>query len=471
MPLALVDAILRGSLLLWASFALLWALLAVGLLVERRGRPTPARVLLVLAAAMLTALVGLVIAPALAIPRVRWRAADGGLLLTPADAAAPHGEAAWRSLHGPAVAVTTDEGPDATVPVIDAEGRWVLFAILSGRPVPGLAPAPEALPPEGAPRLCAHGGGPCRAWPESWPAPAPPAPRGDLLWSSKEPLGALAFDVETQRYLRTAALGSEGPALDLAGDLSASASVGAGAGRGAGAEVQVFVLRRVMAGRLSAARVVASHGEAGAPRFRLERAEVSLSAGQTALAAVIPALGLGVAGLPIGVVTYLFAPAWLAARLRRCNAVLRELSAPLTLDPLLDREPAPRPDRRRVLLAAVREDADLGDALLPRGEVVQVAASAAGDASITAQRWYELPSSDPGEPLAEGVLVAGAAVRHEERGARRKVGVLVPADPEPLREVARGWMSLALHPLAVALAGVAAAAPAVVGVVTLVAAR
>ena len=65
-----------------------------------------------------------------------------------------------------------------------------------------------------------------------------------------------------------------------------------------------------------------------------------------------------------------------------------------------------------------------------------------------------------GEPAAVLVL------RHD--GVTR---VLVPADPDPFGEVARGWMSLALHPLAVALAGLAAAAPAVVGVVTLMAAR
>jgi hypothetical protein len=203
------------------------------------------------------------------------------------------------------VAVEIGGEPDVAVPVVDDQGRWVLAGLLSGRVVEGLDPAGEVPAEASAARLCPSQGGACRAWPEGWPEPTAASAR-DLVWS-KEALGALAFDVESGRYLRGAAEGKGWPALELVGDVSA------GAGRGDAAAVQVFALRRVAGGRFSGVRVVARQRGEGPLSFALERAEVSVVAGPAALAVVTPVLVLGVAGLLLGVVAFLVAPGWLGS--------------------------------------------------------------------------------------------------------------------------------------------------------------
>lgn len=460
MRAGLVDAIVRGSAVPWASVAVLWTVILVVLLHERRGPPRAGRVLLLLGAGTATAIVGWIAASALSIPRLRWRADETSALIT--QGALFFGGSSWRSLNGPAVEVIADGAPDVAIPAVGRAGEWVLVGLLSGRPVEGLPPAPDKPAPEGAARICMVDGRTCRAWPEAWPAPSA-ASRNDLVWA-KEPTGALAFDVETGRYLRGISSGEGEDALELLGDPAS------GAGRGAALESQVFVLRRVAGGRLSAVRVVSRKESGGSPPFVVHRIDASLRAGPVAMAALLPVLALGLAGLPLGALAYLLAPAWLAARLRQRGAVRRDLAAPLTLDPLLPGGPLAVPERGWARLAAVREDADLGDALLPAGTVVAVGSRAGEERPMTSGCWFELPPASHGDPGGHEAPLAGSAVRHEERGALRRVGVLVPADPAGFRAAARGWLSLGLHPVAVVLVGLAAAAPAVVGLAVLLSA-
>src|SRR5262249_31407580 len=146
------------------------------------------------------------------------------------------------------------------------------------------------------------------------------------------------------------------------------------------------------------------------------------------------------------------------------------LPAPLLLDPLPP-DDAARGARGRVRLAVVRDDADLGDALLPRGAAVQVAVGADDASPIASHTWHELPAPAPRDLPAADLPLAGGAVPHEDRGARRKVGLLVPADAAPFAATARGWLSQVAQPIAIALTGAAAASPAVVALANLLTRR
>src|SRR6185295_6077026 len=160
---------------------------------------------LLFALATATSLAGLPLASAIAVPRVRWASTEAPELVATAGDG-------WRRLRGPAVLVA---GPDLAVPSVDAEGRWVLVGLLSGKPVPGLPAAEPAPMKPGAAPLCLPSGESCRPWPVAWPDPARPPSLGELGWAragSAEPApgeggrrvlqafhvaDALAYDVES----------------------------------------------------------------------------------------------------------------------------------------------------------------------------------------------------------------------------------------------------------------------------------
>ncbi|MCC6558541.1 MAG: hypothetical protein IT372_36865, partial [Polyangiaceae bacterium] len=106
--------------------------------------------------------------------------------------------------------------------------------------------------------------------------------------------------------------------------------------------------------------------------------------------------------------------------------------------------------------------------LLPAGAIVTVAIATPSEGPVASSVWYELPA---GEPPEGGVPGADAAVPHEVRGTRRRVGLLIPAEAGAFRRTARGWLSSVAQPIAIALAGIAAACPAVVALANLLAAR
>ncbi len=297
----LIDGLIQGDRLAWAAIAVLWVITALVVLLHRPGMggaKQAAWTWLLFAAATGTSLAGLPLSAALAVPRIRWAAVDAP------DLVASGGDT-WRRLRGPAVLVA---GPDIAVPTLDAADHWVLFGLLSGKPIQGLPAAEPAPMLPGAPRLCRTEGEACRPWPVAWPDPARPIALSELAWSRPSPggiagpaadrvEGALAYDVETGLYLRRIepAPGSppDGPQLELVGRITADA-------QREGPSV-LFVVRKVEGGRLKAMRIAslpdvprpvtagsAPVPAAGArtiggtppgPLFRVHRAEVSLTAG------------------------------------------------------------------------------------------------------------------------------------------------------------------------------------------------
>ncbi|AKT40652.1 hypothetical protein [Chondromyces crocatus] len=460
-----VDALVRGHFVAWFLVAVLWTLVTAILLFPRReGRaPSTLRVLVQLTAGAAVSLAGLLLGDALSIPHVRWRIdADSPLSPPPSSFEAP---ASWRTLQGPAIRVTVDGQPDIALPALDGRGRWILLGLLSGRALDGLIAAPDLPPEDGQPRLCtvvddASARPTCRAWPPSWPEPTPASELRDLRWS-RSPLGAIAFDDGTARYLlppRTPDLAT----LEFIGDPTASAA------QNPHANTPLVQLRRISHEHFAAVRVVQLYPPASPP-FQIQRAAAAFTA-PTRLHALLPVLFLGVLALPLGGLAYLLAPVWFARHLRRRRALRRELDTPLTLDPLLPGGPADVALDHGIHLCAVRDDADLGDALLPRGALVPVAPGVADDEPFTARSWYELPAPR-GSASTETPPYPDSAVRHEERGALRRVGLLVPADPPAFRRAARAWLSVRLSPVAMLLAGLSTAVPAAIAVASLLAQR
>lgn len=330
----LIDALIQGDRLAWAAIAVVWGLTALIVLLYRPGlggARGAAWTWLLFAAATSTSLAGLPLSAAIAVPRVRWATVDAPELV------AATGET-WRRLRGPAVMV---EGPDLAVPTRDAEGRWVLFGLLSGQPVAGLPAAEPAPMMPGAPRLCRAEAEPCRPWPVAWPDPAHPLPLGELSWGragspgfgaerasagrspiagSGEPVidgsalrlphrveDALAYDAESGLYLRRVepAPGARAgdPVLELVGRVTVDES-----SEGPPVPSVLFVLRKVAAGRLRAMRMVSVPSSSGRT-FRLERAAVSLTTGPRVFVwAVRPLLALTSFALPLGVLAFLLAP-------------------------------------------------------------------------------------------------------------------------------------------------------------------
>lgn len=303
-----IDALVRGSFVAWLSTAGLW-LFAVGVVLthERGARSSGLRVLALLSLTSVTAMAGLCVATAVAIPRLRWAAPPNDSLVL------PKGDT-WKRLRGPTVAFMDDGQADLAVPTIDKDGRWVLVGLLSGRAVDGLNEAPIAPPSPGSPRLCATESDACRAWPDAWPKPTQAARSADLSWTVRgDPLSALAFDVESGLYLTSlGSLAGDEPVFELIGRVSNDPPRDTFSA--------LFVLRRLTAGRLQATRVVSSP-DGDSYVFQLQRSDVSLGAGPLALRVVArPVLTALALSLPLGLVAYLVSPLLLAAWRRRREA-------------------------------------------------------------------------------------------------------------------------------------------------------
>jgi hypothetical protein len=307
----LLDGLLRGDRFTWAALGALWALTTILVLLHRiaepgesqpKGRAGAAFTWALLAVTTATSLAGLPLAAALSLPRVRWKAMEATELV------ATNGGDTWRKLRGPVVAIAGPV-PELGVPTLDAADRWILFGMLSGKPIPGLPPAEAVAAAPGAPRLCRAEGTECRAWPVAWPDPARPVALGELVWGRSKagmPLRALAYDVETGLYLEriesaTGAPGSlAGPHLELVGRPGGEPKL-------EGASV-VFVVRSVTAGNLHAARIAATPdpSRAGGYAFHLHRADVSLTAAPLVFSWLArPLLLLTSFALPLGIVVHL----------------------------------------------------------------------------------------------------------------------------------------------------------------------
>lgn len=323
----LLDGLLRGDRATWGALGALWALTAILVLLHRpvderrepherdprtaKGRAGAAFAWALLVVTTATSLAGLPLSAALALPRVRWKAVEAP------DLIAVNAGDGWRRLRGPVV-VTTGPEPDFAVPTLDASDRWILFGMLSGKPIPGLPPAEASAAAPGALRLCRAEGTECRAWPVSWPDPGRPAALGELIWRRNAPgtpLRALAYDVETGLYLDRidpapgVPAGLAGPHLEIVGRPSAEPKL-------EGPSV-VFAVHRVMGGRLRAARVAAIPDPArgGGYAFHLHRADVSLTAAPFVFTWIAGPLQLLTSfALPIGIVVHLL------ARRRRATA-------------------------------------------------------------------------------------------------------------------------------------------------------
>ncbi len=306
----LIDALIQGDRLAWGVVAAVWLVGTLAVLLHRPGgteRRAAAWTWLLFTIATGASLVGIPLSAAIAVPRLRWAVVDTPELVNPS------GES-WRRLLGPAVVVPGPQ-PDVGVPTIDAEGRWVLFGMLSGTPVEGLPPAAPAPLQPGRPRLCKAEGDACRPWPVAWPDPDRPTLLGELVWAGAEggpqaaPVAsALAFDTETSLYLRRierieppSGAPPGAPLLEVSGRFSGDAPREDVA--------MLLAVRRVSAGRLRAMRVIAMRATTGGFLFRLQRQEASLVAGRAAFTWVVrPLLVLTSLSLPLGVLALLLAP-------------------------------------------------------------------------------------------------------------------------------------------------------------------
>ncbi len=403
----------------------------------------PVGTLALLAMTTVVSIAALPLSMAVAVPRIRWKTVEGGELL------ASSGDS-WRKLRGPAVPVVVGGIADVGVPTIDKEGKWVLFGILSGRAIEGLPPAEEGKIAADATRICEADGGRCRGWPASWPRPKPIPASQELTWSGRFRPDALAHEVESGLFL----LPEEEASSEGGWDLEVLGHVDGDSPREPLSVV--LTVRRVSGERLSGARIVAVVNGAQYA-FHLQRVDVSLSRGPLALRYVArPVILLTSLALPVGLLLHLLAPVWFLRRLKRQGARRRELGA------VLDLVPIEEVGASGMVLCRASNDADLGDALLMHGTVVSIASPGRGKEPIVSQTWFELPTTS-----LEDVLETASAVRHDERGSSRKVGALVPGDPENFRRAAAIWMGPWVSAMGMLAVGIAAVAPAVVALVTL----
>jgi hypothetical protein len=269
-------------------------------------------VLVLLAATTATSLAALPLAMAVAIPRVRWKTVEAPEIVEASGDT-------WRRLRGPAVVVTVDGARDVALPAIDAQDRWILVGLLSGRPIPGLAEAPATAATPGGPRICRAEGEACRAWPASWPDPSSALPASTFTWSRRGASTAIAYDRDAGLFLQDVKDPSDDAPPSTSDDaLEIQGRVTDGPRRDGPSAL--FVVRRVSGGRMRAARVIAVP-TAGGHDFDLQRADVALDAGRQVLRYVArPALVVTSLALPAGVLAYLLAPLLLAARRRGASA-------------------------------------------------------------------------------------------------------------------------------------------------------
>jgi hypothetical protein len=471
----LVEALVRFDRVTWLLVGSLWLVTAALLLVQRGpSRAGMARTAALVIVASSTALLGLFAVRALSVPRLVWKAQNKSELVEASGDS-------WRRLRGPAVQVSVAGVPDLCVPTVDARGDWVLSGLLSGAPLPGVPPAPKAPPEPGAVRICGAEDEPCRAWPSSWPDATRAPAFGELSWTKG--LGsAIAYDVESGLFLQSAGGGAVNQVLDLAGRVTNDPPRDGPAA--------LFVLRRLHAGRFDAVRVLAlaapattalpgnTDGPASAapPRapvaaasadmapagsreapvaeYRLERASASLTAApRLALWVARPLLTAIALSGPLMVLAFALAPVLVGAWLRRRGAVRRELATPLALGPV-ERMPQHGP----VCIAAAMEAADVAGVPVARGAKLRAAVLLASGAAVSSRTWLEVPAG-PGDDTPDAATA--------DAPPPRTLGLLVPADPDPFRRVARAWVFPWLHVLAVLCAGAGVALPGAVALVAL----
>jgi hypothetical protein len=331
-------AFLRGHREAWIGLFVALAVTALVALRQRGSRATPGRVLLLSAMVSVLAAFGILLAMALAVPRVTWRRVP-----TPAFAV-PAGES-WRSLRSLAAPVLDAGRPEIALPGLDAAGRVRLHGLFSGAPLPDYPEAPADPPVPGSARICRFEAEECRAWPRAWPEPAAP-PESAFVWTREISAGALAYDAESGVFLHhVEGLRPAGPAVAMAGTATPVSPPNGRSTEGTWGIEQVgkltsqpshdgptalFVVRRIAGDRLDAVRVVAlPAGESFT--YSVERATVSLTAGPAALAWFArPLLLTLVLWFPLVTLLLQAAPALWASRRRKqleAGAPVSELPA------------------------------------------------------------------------------------------------------------------------------------------------
>lgn len=322
MGASVIDAVLRGERGAWVGLFAVVLVAAVITLLPRSGRASVGRVLVLGGLTSALSAVGILVAMALSVPKIVWR--DAAL---PPFAMSSGGT--WRSLRAPAATVLDRGRPEIGVPGLDAGGRARLYGLFSGAPIEGIAEAPEGPPVPGGARICRVDREECRAWPKSWPEPTAAPSISDFVWTRDLFAGALAYDVESGRFLHHV----EG--LREAGPPVASTAAVAGPARVTGetwaleqvgrftnepakdGEIALFVVRRIAAGRLDAVRVISSPA-GGSFSYSMQRATVSLGAGPAVLSWFArPLLLTLVLWFPVITILFQAAPAWWAARRRK----------------------------------------------------------------------------------------------------------------------------------------------------------
>ncbi len=341
MGASVIDAILRGQPGAWIGLFVTVLVAALVALLQRPGRTSVGRVLLMAAVTSLLSAGGILVAMALSLPRIVWREA-------PLPPFAVASGSTWRSLRAPSATVLDKGRPEIAIPGLDAAGNVRLFGLFSGAALDGFPDALDVPPVPGSPRICRLDREGCRAWPKAWPEPVTAPAISDFIWARELFSGAMAYDVETGRFLHHV------DGLRVVGQPIAStaalAPVGAGTRSTAGtwgleqvgrftnepqhdSETALFVVRRIANGRLDAVRLIANPASDGTSTFSVERATVSLEAGPAALTWFArPLLLVLVLWFPVVTLALQAAPAWWASRRRKLMAEGKELP-PMPSDP------------------------------------------------------------------------------------------------------------------------------------------
>jgi len=335
MGASLVDAFLRGHRGTWIGLFVVVLVTAAIALAARGPRATAGKVLLLSVLVSALSAAGILVAMALAVPRIVWRRSP-----TPPFAVAS-GDV-WRALRAPSTSFLLGGEPEIGLAGLDADGKVRLYGLFTGEALPGVPDAPADLPVAGSPRICRMDREECRAWPDAWPEPASAPSGSGFVWTRDLSSKALAFDVESGLFLHhIEGLRPAGAPVAVAGSAGTGvAPVGPRSTAGAWALEQVgrmsnepshegptalFVVRRIADDRLDAVRLVsAPAGESFT--YSVERATVSLTAAPAALAWFARPLLLGlVLWFPLVTLLLQAAPAWWAARRRKLIAQGKEV--------------------------------------------------------------------------------------------------------------------------------------------------
>ena len=327
MGTSVVDAFLRGNRGAWIGLLVALALTAAITFFQRASRTSPARVLLLSALVSVLSVVGILVAMALAVPRIVWRR------VAPPAYAVATGDV-WRTLRAPSASVLDHGRPDIGLPGVDAAGHVRLYGLFSGAPLEDYPEAPSLPPVSGRARICRFDVEECRAWPPTWPEPGAPPAGSDFVWTRDLAAGVLAYDVESTLLLHhVEGLRPVGGPVAMAGTSAPIApsprgrtTAGAWALEQTGkltnepsrdGPTALFVVRRITDQRLDAVRVVATpSGDTFA--YSVERATVSLTAAPSALTWFArPLLLVLVVWFPLVTLLLQAAPALWASRRRK----------------------------------------------------------------------------------------------------------------------------------------------------------